>query len=95
MLKIYLAVCVFFSLLAALFFKIDKSRAVKGRARFPELTLLTLAALGGAAGAFVTMRAVRHKTDIRKKPHFVIGVPILLLIQVAAAVLLLLATVAA
>lgn len=58
----------------------DKWRAARGGWRVRERTLLGLAAVGGAAGALVAMRACRHKT---RKPAFRWGVPALLLAQVA------------
>jgi uncharacterized membrane protein YsdA (DUF1294 family) len=53
------------------------------RKRTPEATLLLLAALGGSIGALLAMYLFRHKT-LHKK--FTIGVPILLLTQMALAV---------
>lgn len=39
----------------------DKIVAIKA-VRIPERTLMTFAALGGAAAMYVTMKAIRHKT---------------------------------
>lgn len=58
----------------------DKQRAVKHRRRIPEHTLILLAAVGGSAGAAIAMRVFHHKT---KKPKFYIGVPIILILQIA------------
>ena len=88
MIAVYGALCGVMSLMAFIFFAVDKSRAKKNGARFPELTLLTLSALGGGVGAFLAMQTLRHKTDIRKKAHFCIGVPICVLFQLAGAALL-------
>lgn len=59
---------------------LDKRRAVRGEWRISERTLLLLAFLGGAAGAFLGMHVFRHKTRHRK---FSLGVPVLFLLQAA------------
>lgn len=59
---------------------LDKRRAVRGEWRISERTLLLLAFLGGAAGAFLGMKVFHHKTRHRK---FSLGVPLLLLMQAA------------
>ena len=58
----------------------DKWKAKKGRRRISEKALLTLAAIGGSVGAGIGMWFFRHKT---KKPKFYLGVPAILLIQIA------------
>lgn len=57
-------------------FGIDKRKARKGRWRTPERTLMTMAAVGGALGAWLGMKAFHHKTLHRK---FRYGVPALLI----------------
>lgn len=74
----YLWLGLFPSLLAFLVFAFDKWAARRGRRRVPERTLLLLAALGGAPGAWAAMYLFRHKT---RKPVFFVGVPLLLLLQ--------------
>ena len=61
----------------------DKQKAKKGAGRIPEATLMGVAAMGGSLGAFAGMRLFRHKT---KHPKFFIGIPVILVLQVAAAV---------
>ncbi len=61
----------------------DKRLAKKHRRRIPEATLMTIAALGGSAGSLLGMYLVRHKT---RHPKFYLGIPFLLLLQIAAAV---------
>lgn len=61
----------------------DKQMAKKNLWRIPEATLLTSAALGGSIGSLIGMYAVRHKT---KHLKFVIGVPLILIAQIALAV---------
>lgn len=61
----------------------DKALAKRHRRRVSEAALLTLAAIGGAAGALAGMYLWRHKT---RHAAFVYGVPALLVLQLAAAV---------
>lgn len=58
---------------------IDKVYARKNMWRIPERTLLGVAAMGGSIGVFTAMYTVRHKT---KHMKFVIGVPLILVIQI-------------
>ena len=76
------------SFIAFCMFGLDKRRAKRSAARFPELTLLTLAAFGGAIGAQLGMILFRHKINISRKAHFVLGVPICLAVQVFLALVL-------
>jgi uncharacterized membrane protein YsdA (DUF1294 family) len=50
------------NLLTFCYFGYDKRCACLGSRRIPELTLHGLSFLGGSPGAFVAMRAFRHKT---------------------------------
>ena len=61
---------------------VDKHLAKKHRRRIPEATLMWVAALGGSVGSLVGMYLVRHKT---KHPKFYIGIPLLLIAQLALA----------
>lgn len=61
---------------------LDKWKAVHGRRRIRERTLLFIAAAGGSAGAFLAMRFFRHKT---RHAVFQFGVPVLFLLQAAFA----------
>jgi len=61
----------------------DKHKARTGKWRTPESTLLLLAAVGGSIGALLGMRMFRHKTQHLK---FTLGVPAILIIQIALAV---------
>lgn len=61
---------------------IDKRKAKRKERRVSEQTLLLLAALMGAPGAFLGMRVFRHKT---KHTKFKIGVPLLLVLNITAA----------
>ena len=64
---------------------IDKIRAVKQSRRVPERRLIALALLGGSPGALLAMCLFRHKT---RKPVFLIGFPILLLVHLLVLLLL-------
>lgn len=58
---------------------IDKLRAKKQLWRVPEKTLFLVALLGGSIGTNVGMYVFRHKT---KHWYFVIGMPLILIVQV-------------
>lgn len=79
LLCLYLAVInlAAFGLMAA-----DKRRAQKHRWRIPEHTLFAAALLGGSVGAIVGMYLCRHKT---RHWYFVLGMPLILVCQLAAA----------
>ena len=67
---------------AATFFVygIDKWKARRSMWRIPEATLLGLAAIGGSIGAWLGMRAWRHKTMHKK---FQLGIPLIIVAQTA------------
>ncbi len=60
---------------------IDKKKAERNYWRISEFSLFIPAFLGGALGCILGMKLFRHKT---KHLQFVIGMPLLLIIQVAA-----------
>ena len=74
------------NLLTFFIYGIDKWKAKRNKWRVPEATLLMLAALGGSVGALLGMFVFHHKTKHKK---FLIGVPLILLAQLALAYLLL------
>ena len=74
--------------LAFLLMLIDKQKAKKHLWRIPEATLMLSAAIGGSIGALLGMYTFRHKT---RKPKFYIGIPLILLLQIAPALYLILA----
>lgn len=65
------------------FMLVDKRRARQKRWRIPEATLMGIAAIGGSVGSLLGMYLFRHKT---KHPKFTVGIPVILLLQIAAAV---------
>lgn len=58
----------------------DKHRAIQGKWRIPERTLLTWAVFGGAVGGWIAMKKFKHKTN---KALFKYGFPILAVLQIA------------
>lgn len=58
---------------------IDKSRAKNNRWRIKERTLFLVAGIGGSAGSILGMKYFRHKTKHRS---FVIGMPVIFLVQI-------------
>ncbi len=62
----------------------DKKKAIKGKWRIPEKTLLGVCAIGGSIGGLLGMRLFRHKT---KHAAFAFGIPAILTMQLIAAVL--------
>ena len=64
---------------------IDKAKAKKHAWRIPEKTLFLLSIIGGSVGAWLGMYAFHHKT---KHWYFVVGMPLILVVQIALCVLL-------
>ena len=62
---------------------VDKWKAKKNCWRIPEATLMTVAALGGSIGSLLGMYTIRHKTQHLK---FTLGIPLILAVQIVAAV---------
>ena len=59
---------------------IDKRKAKKRAFRIPEATLFIVAIIGGSVGSIAGMYLFRHKTRHRR---FVLGMPLILLAQIA------------
>ena len=66
------------NLIGLIIMGVDKRKAIKGAYRIPEATLFCVALLGGALGTTLGMRIFRHKT---KHWYFVVGMPLILIIQ--------------
>lgn len=64
----------------------DKRCAKKDARRIPEKNLFLSAIFGGSIGAIVGMQWFRHKT---KHWYFVVGMPAILVVQIALVLLLL------
>ena len=57
---------------------LDKRKARRSAWRIPEISLLTVAVLGGSIGVFLGMHLFRHKT---RKLKFAMGIPLILAFQ--------------
>ncbi|MCD8125274.1 MAG: DUF1294 domain-containing protein [Lachnospiraceae bacterium] len=79
------AYLIFINLLAFALFGLDKHRARNHAWRIPERTLLFSAVLGGSLGALLGMHFFHHKTKHRR---FTLGIPLILAMQIAAAIFL-------
>ena len=79
LLLIYLAVM---NILGFALMGTDKSRARNGKWRIRERTLFLFSLLGGSIGTLTGMYVFRHKT---KHWYFVIGMPLILIAQLALA----------
>ena len=77
---IYLLIAVLVVMSFLLFFVMghDKRLSKTRKRRVPEATLFLLALLGGAMGGVIGMQTFRHKTQHLR---FVIGFPLIALIQ--------------
>ena len=67
------------NLIGILVMYIDKKKAIYGRWRIPEKTLLIIAFLGGSIGTVLGMYMLRHKT---KKLKFILGFPTILISEI-------------
>ena len=76
---------VFMNILGFVLMFSDKKRARRGQWRIRERTLFLAAVFGGSLGSLLGMWLFHHKT---KHWYFVLGMPLILLLQLAAGVLL-------
>ena len=86
MTKLILLYLLIVNALAFVLMLADKRKAQKKLWRIPEATLLLSAAIGGSIGSLAGMYTFRHKT---KHLKFTLGVPAILIAQLAAVFLLL------
>ena len=81
--KYFLLYLLLINAAAFLLMLVDKLKAKKNRWRIPERTLFGSALLGGSIGALLGMYTFRHKT---KHLSFSLGMPAILIAQVALAI---------
>ncbi len=77
--KIILIYLIIINIITFLTMLVDKKKAKRASWRIPEKTLFTLVILGGGIGGIAGMYTFRHKT---KKIRFVIGFPMILIIEI-------------
>ena len=68
-----------------LLYGIGKYKAKKSKWRISEVTLLTMAAIGGCIGDWICMRLWHHKTMYKKSKY---GIPFIITLQIALVVYL-------
>lgn len=77
---------IFINIVGFFIMGIDKQKAKKGKWRIQEKTLFAIALLFGSFGVGLGMKHYRHKT---KHKSFVIGIPLIEIVQVAIALVVL------
>ena len=80
-LKIVIIYLVVVNIAGFLMMGIDKLKAKKNAWRVPEKTLFAVSIIGGSIGTWAGMYVFRHKT---KHWYFVIGMPMILVLQIVA-----------
>ena len=76
--QILICYLIIINIVAFFLMGIDKKKAQLGAWRIPERSLFLSAIFGGSIGAIAGMQLFRHKTKHRS---FVIGMPVILLLQ--------------
>ena len=82
--KVAFLYVIIMNIIGVMMMGIDKSRAKRHAWRIPERTLFLISLLSGSVGSLAGMYLFRHKT---KHMKFVIGMPLILLIQIAACII--------
>lgn len=75
-----LIVIALINLAAAVVCAYDKQKATWGGRRVSENMLMLLALIGGAAGMYITMLRIKHKTRHAK---FMLGLPVIIIVHLA------------
>ena len=80
MFSIFVLYLIVLNLVGFFIMLVDKKRAIKNQWRISEKALIVISIIGGSIGMLAGMSTFRHKTKHKK---FTIGIPIILVIQVA------------
>jgi uncharacterized membrane protein YsdA (DUF1294 family) len=80
MFNIFVLYLIVLNLVGFFIMSVDKKRAIKNQWRISEKALIGISIIGGSIGMLAGMNTFRHKTKHKK---FTIGIPIILVIQVA------------
>ncbi len=83
--KYFLIYFLVISLISVIVCCYDKIAARYNKRRIRERTLIILSLIGGAVAMFSTMRIIRHKT---KHTKFMLGLPLIILLQIAIVLLI-------
>ena len=83
--KLWMIYLIIVNLAALVLMYSDKQRTIRHHWRIPERTLFLSPIIGGSIGAIAGMYLFHHKT---RHWYFVIGMPVILVVQIAAWVLL-------
>ena len=82
MIPVLIGYLLILNILAYSLMGLDKAKARQNKRRIPEKVLFLIALFGGSMGSVVGMYSFRHKT---KHWYFEVGMPLILLLQLAAA----------
>lgn len=78
MLKYIIIYFILVNFIAFLMYGMDKKKAIDGKYRIAERTLLLIGVIGGSIGAMAGMKVFHHKTKHKK---FVYGLPLIFMLQ--------------
>lgn len=78
--KLILIYLLAINVFAFFLYGIDKWKAKRSKWRIPEMTLLSIAVIGGSVGAWIGVKVWHHKTMHKK---FKYGIPLILFAQIA------------
>ena len=81
--ELFIKYFILINIVTFLMFAVDKWKAKRNHWRIPERVLLGMSFVGGAIGGYIAMRVCHHKTQ---KKRFSIGVPVMVILHIAAVI---------